>query len=48
MPGFAPTLTQAARLFHLPVADCERAMGTLVRDGFLTRQPDGTYRIASE
>jgi acyl transferase domain-containing protein len=48
MPGLAPSLAQAARLFHLPVAECERVFAVLLSEGFLRRASDGTYRVASE
>jgi len=36
MPGLTLTLSQAARLFSLDLADCERVLQALVRDGHLT------------
>ena len=48
MRGFSPTLTQAARLFHLRVDECEHLLNELVRDRFLQCGPDGTYRLAGE
>jgi DNA-binding IscR family transcriptional regulator len=48
MRGFSPTLAQAARLFHLPLDECERVLQMLVQEGFLRRGTDGTYRLASE
>ena len=48
MRGFSPTLMQAARLFDLPVDECERVLNDLVREGFLRCAPDTTYRLAAE
>jgi hypothetical protein len=48
MPGFSPTVPQAARLFQLPIAECERVFEMLVREGFLQPMSDGRYRLASE
>ena len=36
MPGLTLTLPQAARLFGLALADCERVLQELVRTGHLT------------
>jgi hypothetical protein len=47
MPGFSPTLAQAARLFAIPAEDCARVLTSLVREGFLRCAPDGQYRISS-
>lgn len=47
MRGFSPTLRQASRLFHLPVAECARLLDGLVREGFLQQLPDGSYRLMS-
>jgi DNA-binding IclR family transcriptional regulator len=46
MRGFSPTLAQAARLFGLPVEECDRVLRSLVQDGSLTRGSDGRYRLA--
>ena len=48
MRGFSPTLLQAARLFDLAPAECERVLDRLVDDGFLKRTPDGCYRLMGE
>ena len=47
MRGFSPTVTQAARLFNLPHGECARLLDLLVRDQFLQRAPDGTYRLVA-
>lgn len=47
MPGFSPTLAQAARMFAIPADECVRVLTTLVREGFLRCAPDGQYRIMS-
>jgi len=47
MPGFSPTLAQAARMFAIPADDCARVLSSLVREGFLQCAPDGQYRVAS-
>ena len=44
MPGLALTLAQAARLWGEPVAEIERLLLLLVREGFLMRGPGGRYR----
>ena len=44
MRGFSPTLSQAARLFNLPVDECARVLTTLVREGSLHQDDDGRYR----
>jgi hypothetical protein len=43
MPGLTLTVRQAARLFSIEQARCERVLGALVRDGVLTT--DGTKFI---
>jgi hypothetical protein len=45
MPGLSPTLNQAARLFNLPQADCDRILAVLIKEGFLRHGPDGRYRL---
>ncbi len=47
MPGFSPTLAQAARLFALPATDCQQVLGLLMDDGFLRCGPDGHYRLTA-
>ncbi|HET7216584.1 MAG TPA: hypothetical protein VFJ02_00990 [Vicinamibacterales bacterium] len=47
MPGFSPTLAQAARMFAIPTDDCVRVLSLLVREGFLRCAPDGQYRITA-
>jgi hypothetical protein len=44
MRGFSPTVEQAARLFDLSMDECRRVLGSLEREGFLRRTPDGRYR----
>jgi hypothetical protein len=43
MPGLQLTLPQAARLFNLDPAQCERALGSLVDRGALCRL-GGTFK----
>jgi hypothetical protein len=45
MRGFSPTVQQAARLFDLPADACRDVLAALEREGFLTRTPDGRYRL---
>ena len=45
MRGFSPTIEQAARLFDLSMDECRRVLGSLEREGFLRRTPDGRYRL---
>lgn len=47
MPGFSPTLAQAARMFAISSDECVRVLTTLVREGFLRCGPDGQYRITA-
>jgi hypothetical protein len=47
MPGFSPTLAQASRLFNLTPDECQRVLGSLIREGFLCCGPDGQYRLPS-
>jgi hypothetical protein len=44
MPGFSPTLTQAARLFQIPHAVCADVLDRLISEGFLHRDEEGKYR----
>ena len=44
MPDLRLTLTQAARLWMLPIELCRAAVGALVATGFLVETPDGAYR----
>jgi len=48
MRGFSPTVDQAARLFQINREDCDRILMELVEEGFLTRTPDGRYRLPSQ
>ncbi|HXE76425.1 MAG TPA: hypothetical protein VNN18_12445 [Candidatus Xenobia bacterium] len=43
MPGLRLTLAQAARLWHLPVAEAEALLAALVAEGLLRRLPDGSF-----
>ena len=45
--GFSPTLAQAARLFNLPVEECDRVLTALVQDGSLKVGADGRFRLKS-
>ncbi|MGH9240461.1 MAG: hypothetical protein ACRD3G_20635 [Vicinamibacterales bacterium] len=45
MRGFSPTVEQAARLFDLSLDECRLVLGSLEREGFLRRTPDGRYRL---
>ena len=45
MRGFSPTVEQAARLFDVSMDECRRVLGSLEREGFLRRTPDGRYRL---
>ena len=47
MPGLHLTLPQAARLWHLDVETTDRALRTLIADGFL-RQTRGSFSRAAE
>jgi hypothetical protein len=46
MRGFSPTLEQAARLFDLSREECGGILASLVREGALTHDADGRYRLA--
>ena len=46
MRGLSPTLTQAARLFHLPPDECRHVLAGLVNEGFLHEERDGRYRLS--
>jgi hypothetical protein len=43
MPGLTLTVPQAGRLFGIAGDACTRILATLVREGLLRRQIDGTY-----
>jgi hypothetical protein len=47
MPGFAPTLPEAVRLFQLSRDDCSRVLLHLIDDGFLHRTLDDRYHRTS-
>jgi hypothetical protein len=42
-PGVKLTVKQAQRLFGIRQDVCERVLDSLVRDGFMRRNPDGCY-----
>lgn len=46
MPCLCLTLAQAIRLWDLDRDLCQRALDTLVRDGFLELSEDRRYRVA--
>jgi hypothetical protein len=48
MPGLVLTLAQAARLFSVDLAQCERVMLTLVRDGVLTFRDRSFMRAGTD
>jgi hypothetical protein len=43
MPGLKLTFSQARCLWNLSDELCERALGTLMRSGYLVRTADGGY-----
>ena len=43
MPGLSLTVEQARRLLALESGVCGRVLQELVRDGFLRREPDGSF-----
>jgi hypothetical protein len=47
MPGFSPTLAQMARLFALPMEECNRVLAVLLEEGFLCQSSGGRYRVIS-
>jgi hypothetical protein len=48
MPGMRLTLEQAQRLWGLDRRTCEKALGSLVEERFLTRGADGAYGRPSD
>jgi hypothetical protein len=48
MPGLHLTLPQAARLWHLDVETTDRALRTLIADGFLRQTARGSFSRAAE
>jgi CheY-like chemotaxis protein len=44
LPGLALTAEQARLVFDLPPASVEGVLGALVREGFLSRTPQGSFR----
>ena len=44
MPGLVLTIPQAARLWHLELADSEHVLRELVEGGLLLRDRRGAYR----
>ena len=45
MPGLCLTVAQGARLFGISIRTCDVLFEDLVRDGFLIRSADGSYRL---
>ena len=45
MPGLKLTAAQAARLWHLGVADSAALLESMVKAGFLYRSRDGAYLL---
>ena len=45
MRGLSLTLHQAARLFNLPLDECDRVLKVLEQDGSLRQGDDGRYRL---
>ena len=45
MPGLQLTVDQAARLFGVNAADCQRLLDALVEGGFLRRRGDTYVRV---
>lgn len=43
LPALRLSVLQAARLFNIPVAECERVLLALVGEGRLHRAADGCY-----
>ena len=43
MPEMKLTLAQVRRLLNLPIDDCEVALATLVRSGFLKQASDSAF-----
>ena len=43
IPELKLTFWQAQHLWNLPNEMCERALGALIRSGFLIRSADGAY-----
>ena len=48
MPGLRVTLAQACRLWQVDMSTCEKLLGHLVRDGFLSRTDSGFYVTSHE
>ena len=48
MRGFSPTLSQAARLFHMPEDECARVLALLLGEGFIQQMPDGRFRRVTD
>jgi hypothetical protein len=48
MPGLRVTLAQACRLWQVDISTCEKLLGHLVRDGFLSRTDSGFYVASHE
>ena len=47
MPGMQLTLSQAAKLWHLPIDDCASLLDALVVEGFLARGRDDRFSLRS-
>ena len=48
MPGLRVTVAQACRLWQVDMATCEKLLGHLVRDGFLSKTDSGFYVASRE
>ena len=46
MPGMKLTLSQAGRLWNLPIDTCAQALSTLVERGFLFRTTEGAFLLS--
>jgi hypothetical protein len=47
MPGLSVTLAQAARLFDLPLDECERLLKELQQQRIIHVTPQGQYRLTA-
>ena len=48
MPGLRVTVAQACRLWQVDMATCEKLLGHLLRDGFLSKTDNGFYVASRE
>jgi len=48
MPGLRVTVAQACRLWQVDMTTCEKLLGHLVRDGFLSKTDSGFYVASRE